>query len=86
MIGISNFPGQSKTMGCLAYVQISDIRRPKLDHKANMCIFFSFAEDSDACRFLNIDTNSIIEARDESFMRTSLVRIKAYRLEMYLKN
>ena len=48
-----------KVWECLAYIQIPDIRRPKLGPKANKCVLLGFARDSDACRFLDLGTNSL---------------------------
>jgi len=36
-----------------------------------MCVF-GFTEDSDACRLLNLGTNSIIKARDAEFFEKDL--------------
>jgi len=68
--------------GCLAYVRIPDIKRPKLGPKVNKCVFLDFTKDSDACRFLDPGTNSIIEARDVEFFEESSSRIKAYHSKM----
>jgi len=64
MVGIFSFPGQSQSVGYLSYVQISDIRRTKLGPKANRFVFLGRIEDSDACKFLDLSNNSIIEARN----------------------
>ena len=58
-LGYSASLDNLKVWGCLAYVRIPDIRRPKLGPKANMCAFLGFAEDSDAYRFLDLGANSI---------------------------
>jgi len=70
-----------KVWGCLAYVWILDIRRPKLGPKANMCLFLSFAKDNDACRFLDLGTNSIIEARDAEFFEDKFIKDKGLALK-----
>ena len=74
-----------KVWGCLAYVQMQHIRRPKLGPKANRCVFFGFAKDSDAYRFLNLGTNSIIEAWDADFFEDKSIKDKGLSLKNILK-
>jgi len=69
-----------KVWGCLAYVRIPDIKR-KLDPKANMCVFLDFVKDGNACRFLDLDINSIIEARDADFFEDKFIKDKGLSLK-----
>jgi len=48
--------------------------------------FFSFAKDSDACRFLDLGTNSIIEARDAEFFEDKFIKDKSLLLKYVLEN
>ena len=75
-----------KVWGCLAYVRIPDIRRPKLGPKANKCIFLGFAKDSDACRFLDLNTHSIIEGRDAEFFEDKFIKDKGISLGNSIEN
>jgi hypothetical protein len=75
-LGYSALLDNLKVWGCLAYVRIPDIRRPKLGQKANKCAFLGFAEDSGAYRFLDLGTNSIIEARDAEFFEDKFIKDK----------
>lgn len=65
-----------KVWGCLSYVRLPDIRRPKLGPKTTKCVYLGFAKDSDASRFLDISTNSIIEARDAEFFEDKFIKDK----------
>jgi len=40
-----------------------------------------FAKDNDACRFLNLGTNSIIEARDAAFFEDKFIKDKVLSLK-----
>ena len=47
--------------------------------------FFSFDKDSDACRFLDLGTNSIIEARDAEFFEDKFIKDKSLLLKYVLE-
>ena len=66
---------------CLHYVRIPDIKRPKIGPKANRFVFLGFTKDSDACRFLDLGTNSIIEARDAEFFEDKFIKDKGLALK-----
>jgi len=46
-----------------------------------MCVFLGFAKDSDACGFLDLGTNSIIEAQDVEFFEDKFIKDKSLSLE-----
>jgi len=83
MVGISSILGQSQSVG-VSCVRIPNIRRPKLDPTANKCAFLGFSKDSDACRFLDRGTNSIIEARYAELFEDKFIKDKGLS-KMYLK-
>ena len=66
MVGISSIPGQSQSIGVLLMFGYQ-ISGAKVGSKANKYVFLGFAKDSGACRFLDLDTNSIIKAQDAEF-------------------
>ena len=51
-----------------------------------MCIFLGFAEKSGACRFLILDINSIIEARDAQFFKDKFIKDKGLSLKDVTEN
>jgi len=75
-----------KVWECLSYIRIPYIRRPKLSPKANRCVFLDFAKDSDVCRFLDLGTNSIIEARDVEFFEDKFIKDKSFSLKNVPEN
>ena len=75
-----------KVLGCLAYVRVLDIRRPKLGPKTNKCVFLDFAEDSDAYRFLDLGTNSIIEAQNAECFENKFIKDKCLLLKDIAEN
>jgi len=50
-----------------------------------VCVL-GFAKDSDACRFLDLCTNSIIEARDAEFFEDKFTKDKGLALKYVLEN
>ncbi|GKV08527.1 hypothetical protein SLEP1_g20144 [Rubroshorea leprosula] len=56
-----------KARGCLAYVRLTDPKRPKLGAKAATCVFIGYATTSKAYRFLDLDSNVAIESVDAIF-------------------
>ena len=75
-----------KVWACLAYIRIPDIKMPKLGPKANKCVFLDFSEDSNACSFLDLGTNSIIKARDAKFFEDKFIRDKGLSLKDVTEN
>ena len=49
-------------------------------------MFLGFTKDSDAYRFLDLGTNSIIKVRDAEFFEDKFIRDKNLLLKEYLKN
>ena len=49
-------------------------------------MFLSFVKDSDACRFLNLGINFIIEARDAEFFEDKFIKDKSLSLKNVPKN
>ena len=54
--------------------------------KANICVFLGFVKDSNAYKFLDFSTNSIIEARDAEFFEDKFIRDKGLALKDVPKN
>ena len=71
-------------MSCLR--PIPDIRRSKLDFKTNICIFLGYVKNSNACRFLDLGTNSIIKARDAEFFEDKFIKDKDLSLKAVTEN
>jgi len=85
-LGYQAFLDKIKVWGCLSYIRIPDIKRPKLGPAANRCVFLGFTKDSDACRFLNLGTNSIIEARDAESFEDKSIKDKGLSLKDVTEN
>ena len=56
-----------KLWGCVAYVRLSDYKRSKLGPRTTRCAFLGYATNSKAYRFLDLESNAIIESRDAEF-------------------
>jgi hypothetical protein len=82
-LGYSASLDNLKEWGCLVYARILDTRRPKLGLKAKRCAFLGFAEDSDAFRFLDLGTISIIKACDAEFFEDKVFKDKTYHSKIY---
>ncbi|KAK8919425.1 hypothetical protein KSP39_PZI020937 [Platanthera zijinensis] len=63
-----------KTWGCIAYVRIQDLKRPKVGPRTTTCVYLGSAEDSAADRFLDLSTNSVIESRDAIFFEHKFIK------------
>ncbi|KAK8950761.1 hypothetical protein KSP39_PZI003380 [Platanthera zijinensis] len=63
-----------KTWGCIAYVRIQDLKRPKVGPRTTTCVYLGSAEDSAADRFLDLSTNTVIESRDAIFFEDKFVK------------
>ncbi|KAK8936988.1 hypothetical protein KSP39_PZI012089 [Platanthera zijinensis] len=63
-----------KTWGCIAYVRIQDLKRPKVGPRTTTCVYLGSAEDSAADRFLDLSTNTVIESRDVIFFEDKFVK------------
>lgn len=57
-----------KVFGCSAYVYVPDVKRSKLQSRAEKLIFVGYACESKAYRFLNKRTGKIIISRDVKFL------------------
>lgn len=57
-----------KVFGCDAYVYIPDVKRKKLEKRAEKLTFIGYACGSKAYRFLNKQTGKIIISRDAKFL------------------
>lgn len=57
-----------RVFGSAAYVHIPDVKRSKLDAKAQKLLFVGYCEDRKAYRFLNPETNRITISRDARFV------------------
>lgn len=57
-----------RVFGSAAYVHIPDVKRSKLDAKAQKLLFVGYCEDRKAYRFLDPETNRITISRDARFV------------------
>lgn len=57
-----------RVFGSAAYVHVPDVKRSKLDCKAQKLIFVGYCEDRKAYRFLNTTTDTITISRDARFI------------------
>lgn len=62
-----NKPNYFKVFGCIAFAHVPDVKRKKLDDKAQKCIFFGVSEHSKAYKLYNPVTKRIIISRDVVF-------------------
>ena len=53
-----------RVWGCLAYYRVSDPKRTKLGPRGIRSIFVGYAQNSKAYRFLDLQSNVIVESRD----------------------
>ena len=51
----------------MAYAQISEVRRKKLDDRGEKCIFIGYSGQSKAFKLYNSITGKLIESRDVIF-------------------
>ena len=56
-----------KVWGCLAYVRKPEPKRPKLGNRTYKCVFIGYSSNSTTYRFLNLETQEIIESVDVQF-------------------
>jgi hypothetical protein len=63
-----------KLWGCLAYVRLPDIKRSKLGPRTSKCVFLGYAFHSKSYRFLELDSNVIIESRDAEFFESNTIK------------
>ena len=66
--------------GCLAYVRLPDIKNVKLRTRTIKVVFLGCVESSDARKFLDLETNSIIEARDAEYFEEKFIKDKSIML------
>ena len=59
--------GYFRVWGCLAFVRLTDPKRPKIGVRTTICAFLSYAKNSTAYRFLDIQNNIIFESGDAIF-------------------
>ena len=72
--------------GCLAYVKLPGIKIETLGTRTVKVVFLGYAESSDARRFLDLETNSIIEARDAEYFEEKFIKYKSIVLYDLLEN
>ncbi|KAJ6843584.1 uncharacterized protein M6B38_297015 [Iris pallida] len=65
-----------RVWGCLAYVKLPDLKIQKLGTRTTKAIFLGYAEKSDARRFLDIESNHIIESRDAEYFEDKFAKYK----------
>jgi len=58
-----------KVWGCLAYYRVLDPKRIKLNPEAIKSVLIGYAENSKACRLLDLESNVIVELRDVEFFK-----------------
>ncbi|KAF8369604.1 hypothetical protein HHK36_032373 [Tetracentron sinense] len=56
-----------KIFGCIAYAQVPEAKRKKLDDRGEKCIFIGYSEESKAYKFYNPLTNKVVVSRDVIF-------------------
>jgi hypothetical protein len=59
--------GYFRVWGCLAFVRLTDPKRPKIGVRTTTCAFLGYAKNSTAYRFLDIQHNIIFESGDAIF-------------------
>ena len=59
--------GYFRVWGCLAFVRLTDPKRPKIGVRTTTCAFLGYAKNSTAYRFLDIQNNIIFESGDAIF-------------------
>ena len=55
--------------GCVAYADVPDELRRKLDKKGHKCIFVSYSEDTKAYKLYDHVTRKVIISRDVQFVK-----------------
>ncbi|KAF8391778.1 hypothetical protein HHK36_022012 [Tetracentron sinense] len=56
-----------KIFGCIAYAQVLEAKRKKLDDRGKKCIFIGYSEESKAYKLYNPLTNKVVVSRDVIF-------------------
>lgn len=56
-----------KIFGCVAYAQVPEAKRKKLDDRGEKCIFIEYSEVSKAYKLYNPLTNKVVVSRDVVF-------------------
>ncbi|KAF8409311.1 hypothetical protein HHK36_005385 [Tetracentron sinense] len=56
-----------KIFGCIAYAQVPEAKRKKLDDRGEKCIFIGYSEESKAYKLYNPLTNKVVVSRDVIF-------------------
>ena len=62
-----------KVWGCIAYYRVNYPKRTKLGPRALKSNFVGYAQNSKAYRLLNLESNVIIESRDNDFLESSFL-------------
>lgn len=71
-----------KVWGCLAYVRLPEIKQQKFGPKTIISAFVGYSQNSSAYRFLDLDSNVIIESGDADFIEVRFVLDKkSFKLE-----
>ena len=56
-----------RTFGCVAYAQVPEVKRKKLDNRGEKCIFIGYNEESKAYKLYNPLTKKLVVSRDVVF-------------------
>jgi hypothetical protein len=56
-----------RIFGCVAYAQVPEAKRRKLDDRGEKCIFIGYSEESKAYKLYNPLTNKVVVSRDVVF-------------------
>ncbi|KAF8377730.1 hypothetical protein HHK36_031114 [Tetracentron sinense] len=56
-----------KIFGCIAYAQVPEAKKKKLDDRGEKCIFIGYSEESKAYKLYNPLTNKVVVSRDVIF-------------------
>jgi len=59
-----------RIFGCIAYAQVSEVEKKKLDNHGEKCILSGYSEESKADKLYNSLTKKLIVSRDVVFNET----------------
>ena len=63
-----------RVWGCIAYCRVPDNKRNKLGPRAIKSVFLGYIENSKAYMLFDIDSNIIVESRDEKFFENKFLK------------
>ena len=82
-----------RIFGCVAYAQVPEVKRKKLDNHGEKCIFIGYSEESKAYKLYNPLTKKLVVSRDVVLMKkkhgTGAMKINPWRMNLmslYMRN